>query len=101
VEKIDVFGIDAWYYFFCFVAAFVLFFKLHKDGEPPFAVIGHINPSWKDSPWGRFWEAIIFALLGAVVGTLITVPASPAQAIAAGLGWTGLLSSASPNGGSE
>ena len=91
MEKIVIFDISGAYYFLCFVSAFVLFFRLHKDGEPPFAVIGHINPAWGESPWGKFAEAMLFALFGAVIGTVITVPTSPAQAISAGLGWTGLL----------
>ncbi|WP_444911071.1 hypothetical protein [Microbulbifer sp. PAAF003] len=94
------FNIEAGHYFLCFVAAFVLFFKLHKEGQPPFAVLGYIHPQAAGSPVGKFIEAILFAALGALIGTVLTVPSSPAQAIAAGLGWTGLLS-ATHSGGSE
>jgi|DeeseametaMP1786_FD_contig_21_1475708_length_394_multi_8_in_0_out_0_1 hypothetical protein len=95
-----MFKIDISYYLICFVAAFALYFKLHEKGNPPVRVVAHINPAWADSGWGRFFEAIIFALLGAILGTLITSPNTPAQAVSAGLGWTGLLSSAS-NAGEE
>lgn len=88
-------GIAISYYLICFVAAFALYFKLHEKGNPPVRVVAHINPGWADSGWGRFFEAVIFAILGAILGTLLTSPATPAQAVAAGLGWTGLLSSAS------
>ncbi|QYJ77344.1 hypothetical protein [Shewanella acanthi] len=94
-----LFDIELAYYILCFVAAFVLFFKLHKDGEPPFAVLGYINPDAAQSAYGRFFEAILFAALGALIGTLLTIPTSPAQAIAAGLGWTGLLSATNSSGG--
>ncbi|MFC6631836.1 hypothetical protein [Microbulbifer taiwanensis] len=93
-----LFDIETGYYVLCFVAAFVLFFKLHKDGEPPFAVLGYINPSASESAFGRFFEAILFATLGALIGTALTIPTSPAQAIAAGLGWTGLLSATNSSG---
>lgn len=96
--------IDISYYLICFVAAFALYFKLHEKGNPPVRVVAHINPIWADSGWGRFSEAVIFAALGAIIGTLLTSPATPAQAVAAGLGWTGLLSSsanASREGGSS
>jgi hypothetical protein len=96
-----MFGIDRSYYFLCFIAAFVLFFRLHKNGEPPFAIIGHINPAWGESAWGKLCEAMIFAILGALIGTVLTIPTSPAQAIAAGLGWTGLLSATAPSAGGE
>ncbi|MFN3237683.1 MAG: hypothetical protein ACE37D_11575 [Pseudomonadales bacterium] len=93
-----MFDIELTYYLLCFLAAFVLFFKLHKDGEPPFAVLGYINPSAAESPWGKFFEAILFATVGAIIGTLLTIPTSPSQAIAAGLGWTGLLSATNSSG---
>ena len=61
-----LFDIEAAYYMLCFVAAFVLFFKLHKEGEPPFAVLGYINPAAAESAFGRFFEAILFAVNVAV-----------------------------------
>lgn len=86
------FGIIWSYYLLCGIGAFVLFFKLQKKGSPIFEVIGYLNPKWADSPFCRFFEALLFAVLGAIIGTIITQPGNPQQAIAAGLGWTGLLS---------
>lgn len=40
----------------------------------------------------NFVEFIVFLAIGVVVGVGLTQPHSPAQAIAAGLGWTGLVS---------
>jgi len=34
---------------------------------------------------------VIFCLIGAVIGTILTEPTNAQQALAAGLGWTGLL----------
>jgi len=87
-----LFGISVTYYLLCGIGAFVLFFKLQKKGAPVFEVITYINPAYGSSPWCRLLEALVFSALGALIGTIITQPGNPQQAIVAGLGWTGLLS---------
>lgn len=94
-ESTQFFEIEKSYYVLCGIGAFVLFFKLQKKGRPVFEVIGHIFPEWSSSPCCRVLEAAIFVFLGAIIGTLIAQPGNPQQAIAAGLGWTGLLSKTS------
>lgn len=80
------------YYFLCGIGALVLFFKMQQGrGKAIFSVISYINPEWGNSVTGRLFEAFMFAALGAVVGTIIAQPVNPQQAIAAGLGWTGLI----------
>jgi hypothetical protein len=96
-EGFMLFGIDSAYYFLTGIGAFVLFFRLEKNNVRTFEVVGYINPKWKPHPLCRFSEAIIFCVLGAIVGTAITHPINPQQAIFAGLGWTGLLTKTSTN----
>lgn len=87
-----IFGIKICHYLVCAIGAFILFFKLAKKGQVIFEVIGYINPKWSESAWCRIFEAAIFTILGAFVGSILTQPTNPQQALAAGLGWTGLLS---------
>jgi hypothetical protein len=86
-----LFGIEWSHYLLCGIGAFVFFFKLQHKGSPIFEVIGYINPRWKDHPICRFPEAVLFSVLGTIIGTIITHPSNAQQAIAAGLGWTGIL----------
>ena len=92
-----LFGIEWTCYLLCGIGAFVLFFKLQQKGPPIFEVIGYINPSWRGNPICRFLEAVLFSLLGAIIGTVITHPSNAQQAIVAGLGWTGLLTKSKAN----
>ncbi len=86
------FEIPLEYYFVSWIGAFVLYFRLKSTGRSIIRLLPHINNKWKDLPWVNFLDALIISLLGAVIGTIITEPSSPQQAITTGLGWTGLLS---------
>jgi len=59
----------------------------------------HINPKWKGSTITRIIDMLLFTVVGAFIGTIFTQPTTAQQALAAGLGWTGLLSSVSKSGG--
>lgn len=86
------FGVERELFFLCFIGAFVLFFKLQKEDNPTLTILAAIEPAWKDNRLARISDALIFAVLGALIAGVITQPTNPQQAIAAGLGWTGLLS---------
>lgn len=88
----QVFGIEISYYVLCLIGAFVLYFmKMDFKSTQGFEVIGRINPKYKENPWCKFGEALIFSVLGAIIGTILTSPTNPQQAIVAGLCWTSLL----------
>lgn len=76
------------------IGAFVLYFTMQAKGNITVEILAFINPNWKESPWCRFFESIIFSLLGSFIAVLLTQPSNYQQAIAAGLGWTGLLNGA-------
>lgn len=44
-----------------------------------------------DRAWRKRVEAVTFVVVGTIVGIGVVEPTTAAQAIAAGLGWTGLL----------
>ncbi|MDY6988451.1 MAG: hypothetical protein SWQ30_10380 [Thermodesulfobacteriota bacterium] len=87
-----ILDIELSYYVVCGIAALVLFFRLQNVGQPVIEIVKYVNPKWGDSTGGRIVDALLFASFGAVIGTLVTQPTNPQQAVAAGLGWTGLLS---------
>jgi len=90
-----LFGIRYSFYILSAISSFVLFFILHQRGKIVFEVLGYINPNWKNNSWCRFFEAIIFAILGALLATVFVQPSNEQQAIFAGMGWTGLFNAIS------
>lgn len=60
-------------------------------------LLPHFNEAWGKSTCGKISDFLIITLLGAIIATIVTKPVSPAQAIAAGLGWTGLISAKGKN----
>lgn len=88
----SVFGIGFEYYIACGIGVFVLYFKLLSDGKGVMRFLPHIKKGWARKPWPRFIDAMIFVIVGAIVAALLTQPNNYQQALAAGLGLTGLLS---------
>ncbi len=88
------FGIEYSYFLLSGAGALVLFFKMQSGrSKPGISILGYIHPPLESNPFGRVLEALLFASLGALLGTIIAQPVNPQQAIAAGLGWTGLIGS--------
>jgi len=56
--------------------------------------VAHIFPKLKDSPVATVIDVVLFAVFGSLFATTFTQPESAQQALAAGLGWTGLLTAA-------
>jgi hypothetical protein len=86
-----IFDIKYSFYLLGAISSFVLFFYLQKHGKVVFEVLGYINPKWKNKPWCRFFEVLIFTTLGSMLAIILIEPSNPQQAIFAGLGWTGIL----------
>ena len=81
-------------YFFAGVGAFVLYCKLRSEGRRVIQFLPVLAPTW-NSPSLPFTEAVIFAVVGAIVSVALLQPATVPQALSAGLGWTGLLTAIS------
>ncbi len=80
------------HYLVCWVGSFILYFQLKTKNKPVLKVLPHINENWEDKPIALFIDALFITTVGALIGTIATQPINAQQAIAAGLGWTGLLS---------
>lgn len=80
--------------FFTFIGVTVLWGKFGREGLRPyllpmvFDLFFRKNP---DGPWRLTTEFVVFAVVGIVLALGLAEPSSPAQAFAAGLGWTGLV----------
>src|SRR4051794_34409578 len=70
--------------------ALVLYCKLRSDGRPVIQLFAHVAPDWQ-SRWKPACELLFFTVIGGVVSYGLVQPVSVPQAIAAGLGWTGLV----------
>jgi hypothetical protein len=81
------------YYLATAAGAFLLYFVLKSQKKPVIQFLPHINKEWAETTSGKIFEVVIFIFLGAIVGNLITEPINAKQALVAGLGWTGVLSS--------
>ena len=78
--------------FFTAVGATVLWMKWGWTQRRAFALSVLIAPFCKkDSRVFSVLEFLVFIALGCVVGIVLTEPGNARQAIAAGMGWTGLL----------
>jgi hypothetical protein len=77
--------------FYAAVGAFVLYCKLRSEEHRTIEFIPHLAPRWK-SRWRPACEAVTFSLIGGFVSYALVQPATLPQALAAGLGWTGLVS---------
>ncbi len=87
-----IFNINISYYVASWVGAILLYFKMKTEGKAVIEFLPHLFGNEITSPVGKIAEVLIFSIIGAIIATILTIPSNPQQAIAAGLGWTGLLS---------
>ncbi len=73
------------------LGALVLYFKLRSEERPMIEIITYVAPKW-ESAWKPLSEALIFSLIGGVLSCVLLHPTTSAQAVSAGLSWTGLIS---------
>ena len=87
-------------FFLTFLGAFALYIYSKNRGVQPMSICSACNANV--SKTGKagviMFDAIITSLLGAAIGYAITQPATNAQAMAAGLGFTGLISAGGKHG---
>jgi uncharacterized membrane protein len=78
-----------------FVGAFALYLFSRSRGIKPFSIFHaiNINVSKKAKPKVILCDAIFTSLLGALLGYVVTQPSTNAQAVAAGLGFVGIINS--------
>ena len=82
-------------FFLTFVGAFSLYLFSRNQGTRPFSIFYAINiqVDEKAKPATIPFDAIFTSLLGAGLAYAVTQPVTNAQAIAAGLGFVGLINS--------
>jgi hypothetical protein len=82
--------------FFAFVGAFVLYVLNRLQNKIPFSLFNAlgIKVDSEARPWTILWDMIISSIIGAIVVVPLTSPTTTAQALAAGLGMTGILAAA-------
>lgn len=91
---------------FAFLGAFVLYVMNRLNNKQPFSLLTALNLDTTSSnakPKVILWDMVLSCGLGALLVLPMTSPSSPTQAVAAGLGLTGLLSAfgKSSKGGQE
>jgi uncharacterized membrane protein YbjE (DUF340 family) len=79
------------FFIYSIIGAFTLYFKLLTDGRRVLRFSVHLNPDWEESVICNFIDVLLFCIIGAVIGTVITRPINQVQALTAGLGWTSLI----------
>ena len=101
-----IFFTDPWLCFFTMLGVAILWAKEHSASLSPgkasatlriYGMSGAVEffcpPSSKK---GEIIQFLLFIVLGTLVGVAIGQPTIPAQALAAGVGWTALLSQRVP-----
>lgn len=78
-------------YFYASSGALVLWGKLGKSGREIYGLSDILKRFMPDNA-RQVIEPIVFIALGAFISIGMVNPDTPAQAVAAGLGWTGLAS---------
>jgi len=76
---------------FVAVGCVLAFAKLGKEQRRIYALSEIVGKMGLQPSYRLILELTIFVLLGSLVAWAIVQPMSPAQAVAAGLGWTGIL----------
>lgn len=71
--------------------ATMLWARWGRDKMKSFGVADLIGLLPVADAWKHFLEFLVFIGLGAFIAIGLTSPSTPAQAFAAGLGWTGLF----------
>jgi len=76
-----------------FVGAFALYWFSRNRGIRPFSIYYAINIdiSKRAKPSVIILDAIFTSLLGAIIGYVVTQPATNAQAVAVGFGFVGII----------
>jgi hypothetical protein len=79
---------------FTFIGAFTLYVLNRHNDKQPFSLFRalNINVGATGLPFIIFLDIVFTSILGTVVVIPLTAPATAAQALAAGLGMTGILS---------
>ena len=96
-----LFGTGLELFALCGAGAAVLYFRQKTSGHAVVGFLVHINGRFARTTNGKLLEAALFTMVGALVSGVLTQPSNPPQALAAGLGWTGLLSSFQRMGDSD
>ena len=83
-------------YGFTAIGVIVLFSKSAGPGTRPYVLASITDKVFRSEDPGwlllkEFTEFVIFVVLGVLIAVGLTHPSTSQQAIAAGLGWTGLL----------
>jgi len=77
-----------------FVGAFSLYILGRNRGIKPFSIYTALNIDLATARARTiFLDAIFTSILGAILGYVVTQPATNAQAVAAGLGFVGIINS--------
>jgi len=63
-----MFDIDFGYYIVTGIGAFMLYFKLKSDGKDVIEFLPVIKKEWKLNTKAKFLDAIIFTIMGALIG---------------------------------
>ena len=75
----------------CAVGAFVLYCKLRSEDRPVIEFITYVAPEW-NSQLRQPSEMAVYTAIGSLISYGFVHPITFAQAVSAGLGWTGLIS---------
>lgn len=87
---------DIWLFVFAFFGALGLWLRLKYNGSKMMGIDGLVEDLFEGKVIGKLiLEAILFCGFGSAFATLLCEPATIKQAIAAGLAWTGLISTPS------
>ena len=87
------------FYLVAFMGAYVLYSLQLTKGEKVISFILYTPKEPSKLSEGKLFflslaNALLFCLVGSIVGVLLTQPESYQQALAAGLGWVGLINGA-------
>jgi len=90
-------------HFFAFSGAFVLYVMNRLNNRQPFSLFAAINidVGSNGKPKTIFGDMIFSSMIGAIIVLPLTGPTTISQALAAGLGLTGILSAYSKSSGKE
>lgn len=90
-------------HFFAFSGAFVLYVMNRLNNRQPFSLFAALNidVGIKGKPKTIFGDMIFSSMIGAIIVLPLTGPSTVSQALAAGLGLTGILSAYSKSSGQE
>lgn len=90
-------------HFFAFSGAFVLYVMNRLNNRQPFSIFAALNIDVGNNgkPKTIFSDMVFSSMIGAIIVLPLTGPTTISQALAAGLGLTGILSAYSKSTGKE